>query len=100
MSLVSVRVSTAVNRHHDYRAALKKENTGAGLQGLRIIPLSSGGKHGSVQADMVLEKGLRVLDPQAAGRELAGASETSKPTSIKIHFFQQGHTHSRKPHPL
>ena len=40
-------------------------------------------KHGSMQADMVLEKELRVLHPdlQAAGSELAWASETSKPTT-------------------
>ena len=43
-------------------------------------------KHGSIQADMLLEKELRILhlDPQAAGRERhwawLGLQKTSKPT--------------------
>ena len=50
-----------------------------------------GGKHGSMQADMVLEKELRVLhlDPQAAGRVTQGltqAFEITKPTLV-IHFL-------------
>ena len=38
-----------------------------------LIYYHHGEKHGSVQADMVLEKELRVLylDPQRAGKELA-----------------------------
>jgi hypothetical protein len=47
-----------------------------------------------MQANMVLEKELRVL--QATGRELACASETSKPTSTVTHFLQQDHTCSNK----
>ena len=55
------------------------------------------GKYGSVQADMVLKKELRILHlgPQAASRRRLGATlgiacaeETSKPISTATHFFQ------------
>lgn len=49
---------------------------------------------------MLLEKELGVLhlDWQAAGRELARASDTSKPTPSTHH--QQSHTYSNKATPL
>jgi hypothetical protein len=58
-----------------------------------------GGKHGSMQADMVLEE-LRVLhlDAKAARRRLratlgiARGYETLKPTYTVTYFLQQGHT--------
>jgi hypothetical protein len=47
-----------------------------------------GRKHGSIQADMMLEE-LRVLHlTPKANRRLASA----KPTTTEIHFLQQGHT--------
>jgi hypothetical protein len=65
-----------------------------------------GGKHGSIQADVVQEKELRVLhlDLKAVKRRLTLArldhrSETSKPTPYsdifpltKLHLLQYGHT--------
>ena len=57
---VLVRVSVAVKGHHDHGNSYKGEHLTGGL----II----GQMHGGMQADMVLEKELRVLylDPQAA----------------------------------
>ena len=55
------------------------------------------------QAGLVLEKELRVLwfNQKAARRRLGKAEyESSKPTSTVMHFFQQGHTLSKRPHPL
>ena len=55
------------------KATLIKENISLGLAySFRgSVHYHHGRKHGSMQADMVLEKELRVLhlDPQAAGRE-------------------------------
>ena len=69
---VLVRVSIAVERRYrDQGNSYKRKHfTGAGLQFQRFNPLSSWGKHGSIQTDMVLGKELRVLhlDPQAARR--------------------------------
>jgi len=88
---VLVRVFIAVKRHHDHCNSYKgKHLIVAGLQCRDLVHFCHGGKHGGMQADMVLRKELTVLylDQQAAGRELA---ETSKPTFILTHFFQQGH---------
>ena len=66
---VLVRVPIAVKRHHDHSNSYKRKAFHwDGLQS--FSPLSSG--HGGMQADMVLEKELRVphLDPQAIGSEL------------------------------
>ena len=67
-----------------------------GLRGL--VHYHHGGKHGSVQADMVLEE-QRVLhlDLQATeGDYVTGSGlsihETSKPASTVLHSLQQGHT--------
>ena len=66
--------SIAVKRHHDQGNSYKaKHFIGAGLQVQKFSPLSSWQEHGSVQADMVLEKKLRVLhlDLKAARRRLS-----------------------------
>jgi hypothetical protein len=63
-----------------------------------------GRKHGSVQADTVLEKEPRVLhlDPRQPGRDYlfqAARGRVSKPTSTVTHFLQQGHINSNKTTP-
>ena len=69
-----LRVSIAVKKHHDH-SNTHKENVQLRLaysfRGL--IYYHHGGKHGSMHADMVLDKEMRVLylDPQRAGKELA-----------------------------
>jgi hypothetical protein len=54
----------------------------------------------SIQADMVLEKELRVLhlDPKAERRELSSRQlgRVSKPTPKVAHILQQGHTYFNK----
>ena len=62
---------------------------GPGYSFRALVHYRQGGKHGSVQASMVLEKELRVLqlDLQATRRVtlgLAWAFETLKPTSSDI----------------
>jgi hypothetical protein len=49
----------------------EKQLSGAGLQFRGLVHYHHGRKHGTVQADMVLEKELRVLhfEPQATGRQ-------------------------------
>jgi hypothetical protein len=60
-----------------------------------LVHYYHGGKHGNIQADMMLEKELRVLhfDPKVAGEGVTwhclSLYEISKPTMI--HFLQQGH---------
>jgi hypothetical protein len=61
----------AVKRCHDSGNSYKgKHFLGAGLQFRGLVHCHPGGKHGGMQADLVLEE-ARVLhlDPQAAGRE-------------------------------
>ena len=59
---VIVRVSIAVKRCHDHSNSYKgKHLTGAGLQFRGLVHCHHGRKHGGTQADMVLEKELRVL---------------------------------------
>ena len=73
LPFVLVRVSIAVKRHHDHGNFYNgKHLTGAGLQLRGLGHHRHGGKHGGIQADMVLEEELRVLhlDPWAAGIEL------------------------------
>jgi hypothetical protein len=83
---------------HDH-AALTEEGVQLGLaysfRGL--IYFHYGGKHGSMWADVGLEKELRVLhpDPQPAGREQhRGWLVLLKPKSPSpaTHFLHQGHT--------
>ena len=88
-----------MKKHHDHGNSYKgKHLIGAGLQFRDLVHYHHGGKHGSMQADMVLEKELRVLhiDLQAIGEAvtlgLARACETSKLASTVTHFLQQGHT--------
>jgi hypothetical protein len=51
-----------VKRHHVHSNSYKgKHLTRAGLQFRGLVPYQYGRKHGSMQADMVLEKELRVL---------------------------------------
>jgi hypothetical protein len=72
---VLVRVSIAVERHHDQRNFYKGQHLiGAGLQVQRVSPLSSRWEHGSIQAGMVWEE-LRVLhlDLKVARRRLVSA---------------------------
>ena len=60
------------------KASLIKENIELGLAySFRgVVHYHQGGKHGSMQVDMVLEKKLRVLDldPQATGDCVTGCS--------------------------
>jgi hypothetical protein len=79
---ILVRVSIAMKRCHDQSISHKgKHLIGAGLQFQRFGPLSSRQKDGGIKANMVLEKGLRVLrfdskatrsdcHPRAAKRKL------------------------------
>jgi hypothetical protein len=69
---VLVRASIAVKRLQDHSSSYKgKQLNGAHLQFRGSVHYQHGRKHGSRQADMVLEKRLRVLhlDQQAVGRE-------------------------------
>jgi hypothetical protein len=62
-----------MKRHHDQDNSYKgKHSVGAGLQFQRFIHYHHGRKHGSIQADIVLEKELRVLhlDPKAVRRKV------------------------------
>jgi hypothetical protein len=86
------------------KATLIKENIELGLAySFRgVVHYHQGGKHGSMQVDMVLEKKLRVLDldPQATGDCVTGCSlsigdlkahplsDTLPPT--RPHLLQQG----------
>ena len=55
--IVLVRVSIAVNRHHDQGNSYEGQQLiGAGLQLQRFSPLSSRWEHGSVKAGMALEE--------------------------------------------
>ena len=67
-----LRVSVAVKRHHEHSNFYKGKNLiEAGVQFRDLIHYHCGGKHGAMQADVVLEKEMRVLhlDLQAAGRQ-------------------------------
>jgi hypothetical protein len=59
-----------VKRHHDHGTSYNgKHLIEVGLHFRGLVYYCHGRKHGSLQADMVLEKELRVLhlDPQATG---------------------------------
>jgi hypothetical protein len=84
-------------------ATLTKENIELGLaysfRGL--VHYHHGGKHGFVQADMVLEKELRVLHldlQEAEGecvphwRSLSIGDLKAHPTPTVTQFLQEGHT--------
>ena len=60
-----------MKRHRGYSNSYKGWHLiGAGVQFRGLVHCHHGGKHGGMQADMVLERKLRVLhmDPQGAGR--------------------------------
>ena len=61
-----VRVAIAVKRHHGHANSYK----GPAYKFKSVVHSQHDRKHGSTQADMVLEKELRVLhlDPRAARR--------------------------------
>ena len=72
MSNTLVRVSFAMNRHHDYGNSYKGNNLiGARLQIRGLVDYHHIRKHGGVQTNMELEKELRVLhlNKIASGRE-------------------------------
>jgi hypothetical protein len=63
-----------VKRHHGHSNSYNRKHLNGEAYSFRDLAYyCHGGKHGSVQADMVLEKepGVLHVDPQAAGRELA-----------------------------
>jgi hypothetical protein len=83
----------------------KKHFIGAGIQFRGLVLCHHGRKHGGTQADMVLEKELRVLhlDQQAAesmchtGCSLSTGYLKAHPHSdtllpIRPHLLEQGHT--------
>ena len=79
MPSVLVRVSIAVKRHHDQGNSYKDNiELGLAYSFSGSVHYHQGGRHGSVQADMMLEE-PRVLhiDPKAARWSLS--IETSKP---------------------
>jgi hypothetical protein len=50
-----------VKRHHDQSNSYKEKHLiGAGIQFRGLVHYHHGGKHGSMQADMMLKKELRV----------------------------------------
>jgi hypothetical protein len=69
---ILVRVSIVVKRHHAYRNSYQRKYLiGARLQFRGLVHYCHGRKHGGLQADMVLERWLRVLrlNKQEAGRD-------------------------------
>ena len=93
---VYLRVSIALKRHHDHGNSYKGSHfIGAGLQ-FRGLVHHHGRKHGDMQADMVLEKELRVLHLalQAAGRN--GEIELLRPQNL----LSNDALHPTKPHLL
>lgn len=70
--LIQVLSLSMSQRHHDHENSFKgKHLTLAGLQFSSLVHYRHGWNHGSTRADIVLEKGLRVLhfDQQPVGRE-------------------------------
>ena len=95
MDVVLVRVSIAVERHHDHRNSYKGRHLiGGDLQFRGSVHYHHVGKHDSVQADVVLEKELRVLhwDPQAAEGDCVPTlgmafSNKASPTPTRSHLL-------------
>jgi hypothetical protein len=61
-----------MKRPYDHSSSYKGQHLiGTGLHIKGLVQYHQGGKHGSVQADMVMEKELRALhlDLQATGRD-------------------------------
>ena len=70
---LSFRVSIVMKRHHGHHGNSYKGKhlIGADLQFRGLVHYPHGGKHGGMQADMMLGKYLRVLysDPQPSERK-------------------------------
>lgn len=64
-----LRILFAVKRHHGNGNSYKGHLIGVGLQFRGLIHYLHGGKHDSVQADMVLDKELGVSTFSLAGRK-------------------------------
>jgi hypothetical protein len=96
-----------VKRHHDHDNTYKgKYFIVAGLQFRALVHCHHGGKHGSMQVDMVLEMELSVLHLDQHAEEgscvppwveLEHRRPQSPPTLT--HFLQQGHTYLIKATP-
>ena len=67
-----------MKRYHDHSNSSKGHLIGAGLKFLSLVHQHQGGKHSSMQADMMLEEELRLLhlDLHAAGREACSSLES------------------------
>ena len=95
--IVLVRVSIAMNRHHDQHNSYKGQHLiGAGLQGLRSSSLSSWqeawqcpGRHstGGAERSTSCSKGK-----QENTNNFQAAQSLSELTTTVTHFVQQGHT--------
>lgn len=93
------RVSVAVKRYHDHGNSYKgKHLIRAGLQFRGLVHDCHGGKHGSVQADIVLERELRVLHMvwQIAGRVWATRPCLSF-WNLKAHLQRYSSSHKATP---
>lgn len=85
---------------------IRKTDIGLAYTLRNLVHYRHGGKHGSIQGGIVLEKELRVLHLHLK----AGAGDcvdtghslnikTSQPTFPLTHFLQHGHTYSNKAPP-
>ena len=96
-TVVLVRVSIAVKRHHDHGNSYKgKHLIGSGLQFQRFSPLSSWwgawqhtGKHGTGEVAQFLIWVSRQQEERVT-LDLVWASKTSEPPPV-THLVQQGH---------
>ena len=94
-----------MNRHHDQGNSYKGQHLiGAALQFQGSVHYHHARIHWSIQADMVLEKELRILhlDLKAARKKTvfqASRRGVSNPTPTMTHFLQQGHTYSNEATP-
>jgi hypothetical protein len=90
----------AMKRHHDHGNSYKgKHLIGAGSEFRGLVHCHHGGRHVGMQADLVLERSLRVfhLDPQAAGRERERESFWNLKATPVTHFLQPAIHTSLKP---
>lgn len=77
MGSVLVGVSPVVKRYHGHSNSYKRIHlVRAGLQFTGLVHYHHGGKHGGMQAGMVLERYLRLLhlDLQTSRREKKGSN--------------------------
>jgi hypothetical protein len=108
VSSVCLRVSIAVKRYHGHNNSYKgKHLIGAGLPFQYLVHYHHGGNHGSMQADMVLEKELaesstsRSMGIRKRLRCTRSGFKFLKPQCLPTmtHFLQQGYTYSKKATP-